>query len=828
MAKSLAISKLTLAIVGCLVLVSLAYLVYRGFTVYNPGSVEQFADSNPECVRIGPFSSFNIQKELDNGNIIAYEKCAPNQTSGKVAIIRRGQVYHLQPNFTYLEVKGKKNPESLHAFNFIGIAAYKVGGTAHTSINISIFNDGKYDSTRNVTSICLKDKVENNRISFYRLQIARVEDGSIRGCNTPIDSESQKELLSQGRGGTKSSSYSYTYTQAAPKLSFDPTKELTAGNVVMYNTCKLYDENGRDAAYKAAPYTKGRYTLANRDFGPNGPADTAYIRIPKGKKVTFYKTETADKTQSRTLMHDQSLRLFSSDTCLEGSRHYSAYFPDGTAIFRNAKIFDVLDISDSSDKATTAGGTATTAGGMATTATPTTPTTPTTAAAATAGATTTTAAATAGTTAPAGETTNSADAKAAVNTGVRSGNIDPDKEFNDGNAVIYRLCKKDPTKRGKVAAYEKGRYTLSNRDFGPNGPVIPGYISIPKGKQVTFFKTESGGDKTQVYTLGSGKFCLARRSHKFPDGVPVFRNAKMFEVGVGGPSTTTINSSETTKSTPAEFVSTLPPKDGATASASVATTASATITTDNVGQVYGGSPDIGSDMYHFKIPAELQKVAIEQAVKQPQTEQTKVNPPRSAFQMRMDPTGTTKIPNGPVEWKDSPVGGLPTISPGEYLEIELTPSNVFSGEWQCEDPNQTRENGCGGGPGQIRLKYNVVPVGGYDNLTLFGPARKRTFDSAKDSHGNDIDTWAADYLKTFENHNIKIIGPELVKVAKIGDKYKDYDKQFKVNRWRWKLQTFANTTKGVYRFSGIRKNTFKIAETGESLPPTKNLLFQVK
>jgi hypothetical protein len=140
MAKSLAISKLTLAIVGCLVLISLAYLVYRGFTVYNPGSVEQFADSNPECVRIGPFSSFNIQKELDNGNIIAYEKCPPKQTSGKVAIIRRGQVYHLQPNFTYLEVKGKKNPESLHAFNFIGIRLNEVVDSLTCGLNSLLIN----------------------------------------------------------------------------------------------------------------------------------------------------------------------------------------------------------------------------------------------------------------------------------------------------------------------------------------------------------------------------------------------------------------------------------------------------------------------------------------------------------------------------------------------------------------------------------------------------------------------------------------------------------------------------------------------------------------
>ena len=190
--------------------------------------------------------------------------------------------------------------------------------------------------------------------------------------------------------------------------------------------------------------------------------------------------------------------------------------------------------------------------------------------------------------------------------------------------------------------------------------------------------------------------------------------------------------------------------------------------------------------------------------------------------MRMDPIGTTKIPNGRVY-------GIPAISPGEYIELELTPSKFFSGEMQCVDPNQTRENGCGGGDGQIRLKYNVVPAGGYDNLTLFGPARKRTFDSARDSHGNSIDTWAADYLKTFEDSNIKIIGPELVKVAKIGDKYKDYDKQFKVNRWRWKIQTSANTPKGGYYFAGIyKKGLFKIAETGESLPGSKTIIFLVK
>jgi hypothetical protein len=105
MANELVVSKLTLGIVGCLVLIALVYLIYRGYVLYANTTPAQHsapaqdrvteAFANPG-VRSG--KTLVADEELENGNVVMFEGCnADPKKRGKMASYQPGgQVYKLK------------------------------------------------------------------------------------------------------------------------------------------------------------------------------------------------------------------------------------------------------------------------------------------------------------------------------------------------------------------------------------------------------------------------------------------------------------------------------------------------------------------------------------------------------------------------------------------------------------------------------------------------------------------------------------------------------------------------------------------------------------
>jgi hypothetical protein len=190
MAKSLAISKLTLCIIGCIVFVSLAYLVYRGFTVYNPRQEEEpFSNSN--CQLTGKYTQFNIKNELNSGSVILYTNCFPhNSKTADVMVLRRGSRYTiLDKKWAYIEIK-----KDAYADDEYGPSLQFYLGGSKMPFSAGFFgnNGEKYDSTRKVTFICVKDfapKLAGNAsVTVNSFNISLPKNGSFDGCTIPAPS----------------------------------------------------------------------------------------------------------------------------------------------------------------------------------------------------------------------------------------------------------------------------------------------------------------------------------------------------------------------------------------------------------------------------------------------------------------------------------------------------------------------------------------------------------------------------------------------------------------------------------------------------------------
>lgn len=107
-------------------------------------------------------------------------------------------------------------------------------------------------------------------------------------------------------------------------------EELGNGHVVMFEGCNADPKKrGRIASYQPGEL----YKFKGGDFGPSGPLEPNYVRVPKFGSVTFYLTERINDATSYKLSGP-------IDVCLSGSAPHK--FPNGTPVFENAQMFKVV------------------------------------------------------------------------------------------------------------------------------------------------------------------------------------------------------------------------------------------------------------------------------------------------------------------------------------------------------------------------------------------------------------------------------------------------------------------------------------------------------